>query len=134
MKRLHKRHPRENDTSGERAKQYREMPLNAAAREAIELFSLLLSRCNYDRSAASLYFQRCLDALPRQISLATLSETESPNDYYVPAEVLTQWHLLPQYVNRNGQLCARMAQASRLPRLSAGSIGAQIQPEFWSIC
>jgi hypothetical protein len=114
MKRRRTVQPRDADKVGELPKYYREMPLDAAAREAIELFSLLLSRCNYARSAASLHFERCLDALPRQIGLKTVTKTESADDYYVPAEVLTQWHLLPQYVQENGQPRALRANGAGL--------------------
>jgi hypothetical protein len=39
---------------------------------------------------------------------------EPAEDHYVPAEVLTQWHLLPQYVQRNGQPRALRANGAGL--------------------
>jgi hypothetical protein len=75
--------------------------LDATSRETIELFALLLARWDLPREAAWRYLKQCLANLPA--SIATTSD-ESPGIKrdQVPGEVLTQWHLLPQYVD-NGE-------------------------------
>jgi hypothetical protein len=72
--------------------------LDTTSRESIELFALLLARWDLPREAVWRYLKHCLENLPG--SIATTSD-ESPGitKDQVPGEVLTQWHLLPQYVH-----------------------------------
>jgi hypothetical protein len=100
-----------------------EAPLDAIAREAIELFALLLTRCNFSRRSAARYFENCLNALPLSVGLPSDSLVAPAKDH-VPADVLTQWHLLPQYV-LNGQPRPLRAKGSRA---SVASIVRRVNP------
>jgi len=76
-------------------------PLDAAAREVIELFALVLARCNLSRSEASQHFKKILDSLPASLGAVSDSREDLERDG-VPADVLTVWHMQPEYVS-NGQ-------------------------------
>jgi hypothetical protein len=111
--------------SGARLSDPSEAPLDLVAREAIELFALLLARCNFSREAAGEEFKRCLLLLPEEIGHPPAAESEpAQDDHYVPAEVLTQWHLLPQCVAGDGQPRALRAKG---PGLTVASIVRRVQ-------
>jgi hypothetical protein len=84
-------------------------PLDALAKEAIELFALLLARCNYSRDAIMALFTQALTELP--FSVGAVSDNQAPTfapdqdseqslvkEDSVPARVLTEWHLTPPYI------------------------------------
>jgi hypothetical protein len=70
--------------------------------ELIELFTLLLLRCGVTRTQALAAFQFCIEHLP-DVALPSAPFDEPSTDYLVPGEVLTQWHVLPQCVQKDGK-------------------------------
>jgi hypothetical protein len=77
--------------------------MDTAALESIELFALLLARCNFSRSQALEHFRFCFDELSASVGLPSGADDDVAEDVYVPAEVLTQWHLVAQYVQKDGR-------------------------------
>jgi hypothetical protein len=85
-------------------------PLDAAAEEAIDLFALLLARCDYSRDAILDRLTHALDDLPESVgAAATVTEEKSRTEGSdgektvsaedgVPARVLTEWHLSTPYI------------------------------------
>lgn len=99
--------------------------MDSAALESIELFALLLARCNFSRTEALEHFRFCLDQLPATVGFPGDSDEAPAEDHYVPAEVLTQWHLLPQYVQKDGQPRALRANGAGL---TVASIVRRVHP------
>jgi hypothetical protein len=56
----------------------------------------LIARGNFERVAAAEYFKRCLELAP----LTTHTIRQEPTDQtFLPSEVITQWHNLPEYLS-----------------------------------
>jgi len=99
-------------------------PLDEETRELLDLMARLIARGNFERASAADYFKRCLELAPA----ATHPVRHEPADQtFLPSEVITQWHNLPEYLS-NGQ-------PRRLPakgRLSIASLVRRLDPHAGS--
>src|SRR5882757_10588892 len=93
--------------------------------ECLELFALLLVRCNVPRELAIRHFSVCMEQLPPDLGATTTGDAESPQSDYVPAEVLTRWHVAPKWVGPDGQPRALPTSGTQL---SVAALVREVDP------
>jgi len=94
---------RSTSTGASRSNRFKDQPIDVEALECIELFASLLVRFQFPRAKAVEHFADCMQRLPPELGVYTATDDDFPGNIYVPAEVLTRWYGLREYVGPDGQ-------------------------------
>lgn len=89
-------------------------PIHSEILECLELFALLLVRCNVSRDLAMQHFNACMENLPADLGAPHTGDTDPPQTDFVPAEVLSRWYVAPKWVGADGQPRALPASGTQL--------------------
>lgn len=71
------------------------VPLDEETRKMLDLIARLIARGNFERAPAAAYFKSRLDRSP--VGMHAIRQRQSDHTV-LPAEVITQWHNLPDYL------------------------------------